>query len=208
MVERYMTALRSRGRPRKASKSQIVENAMALYWHDGLSTRSLNELCRQLDLSKPGLYREFGGEDGLIAECLSLYGQTVRDAFGGIINDGKPFQVQVDNFIDKIFALHKQFPQGCLLMQATREQRDLGQASLRAMQSESSDLFQMILLWVQKAKRQGAIASNVTAKVASSLILAQVHCVHSGLVGGLTKDLVRELSDLSLQSILRPHRLH
>ena len=62
-----MTALRSRGRPRKASKSQIVENAMALYWHDGLSTRSLNELCRQLDLSKPGLYREFGGEDGLIA---------------------------------------------------------------------------------------------------------------------------------------------
>ena len=114
----------------------------------------------------------------------------------------------MDNFIDKIFALHKQFPQGCLLMQATREQRYLGQASLKAMQSESSDLFQMILHWVQKAKRQGAIASNVTAKVASSLILAQVHCVHSGLVGGLTKDLVRELSDLSLQSILRPHRLH
>jgi len=66
-----MTALRSRGRPRKASKIQIVENAMALYWHDGLSSRSLNEMCRQLEVSKPGLYREFGGEDGLIAECLT-----------------------------------------------------------------------------------------------------------------------------------------
>lgn len=203
-----MTALRSRGRPRKASKSQIVKNAMALYWHDGLSTRSLNELCRQLDLSKPGLYREFGGEDGLIAECLSLYGLTVRDAFGEIINDGKAFQVQLDNFIDKIFALHNQFPQGCLLVQATREQRDLGQASLKAMQLERSGFFQMILHWVQNAKLQGAIAPNVTAKVASSLILAQIHCVHSGLVSGLTTEMVRELINLSLQSIVRPYRLH
>lgn len=203
-----MTALRSRGRPRKASKIQIVENAMALYWHDGLSSRSLNEMCRQLEVSKPGLYREFGGEDGLIAECLKLYGQTANETFGAIVKDDKPFQFQLSRFIDKIFTLHDQFPEGCLVMQATQEHRDLGQASLDALRSARESFFEIVHHWVQNAKKRGAIASNVSTKVASFLILAQIHCVHSGLVGGLTKETVRELIDLSLQSVVRPAQLH
>ena len=204
-----MTSLRSRGRPRKASKAQIVENAMALYWQDGLATRSLNELCRQLEVSKPGLYREFGGEDGLIADCLTLYGQISKNAFEAIISDNQPFNVQLTEFIDQIFTFHDQFPQGCLLMQASREQRVLGPASLDALQSAGADFFKMVHSWVRSAQERGDIASNVSADVTSFQILAQIHSIHSGLAGGLAKKLVRELTDLSLYAVLpSAQRLH
>ena len=204
-----MTSLRSRGRPRKASKAQIVENAMALYWQDGLATRSLNELCRQLEVSKPGLYREFGGEDGLIADCLTLYGQISKNAFEAIISDNQPFNVQLTGFIDQIFTFHDQFPQGCLLMQASQEQRVLGPASLDALQSAGASFFKMVHSWVRSAQERGDIASNVSADVASYLILAQIHSIHSGLAGGLAKKLVRELTDLSLYAVLpSAQRLH
>ena len=204
-----MTSLRSRGRPRKASKAQIVENAMALYWQDGLATRSLNELCRQLEVSKPGLYREFGGEDGLIADCLTLYGQISKNAFEAIISDNQPFHVQLTGFIDQIFTFHDQFPQGCLLMQASREQRVLGTASLGALQSAGAGFFKMVHSWVHSAQERGDIASNVSADMTSHLILAQIHSIHSGLAGGLAKKLVRELTDLSLYAVLpSAQRLH
>ena len=174
-----------------------------------MATQSLNELCRQLEVSKPALYREFGGEDGLIADCLTLYGQISKNAFEAIISDNQQFHVQLTRFIDQIFTFHDQFPQGCLLMQANRKQRVLGTASLDALQSAGAGFFKMVHSWVRSAQERGDIASNVSADVTSFLILAQIHCIHSGLAGGLTKKLVRELTDLSLYAVLpSAQRLH
>ena len=55
---------------------------MSIYWRDGLVEQSLNKMCRNLEVAKPGIYRDFGGEDGLIAETLVLYGRFVSAIFG------------------------------------------------------------------------------------------------------------------------------
>ena len=47
--------------------------------------QSLNKMCRNLEVAKPGIYRDFGGEDGLIAETLVLYGRVVGAIFDAII---------------------------------------------------------------------------------------------------------------------------
>ena len=45
---------------------------MDSYWRDGVENVSLNELCRRAEVSKPGVYREFGGEEGLLDAVLEL----------------------------------------------------------------------------------------------------------------------------------------
>ena len=63
----------SRGRPRKATRSDLSHRAMKIYGEYGISNISFNEMCRKLDIAKPSIYRTFGDEDGLVAATLEIY---------------------------------------------------------------------------------------------------------------------------------------
>ena len=43
----------SRGRPRKATRSDLSHRAMKIYGEYGISNISFNEMCRKLDIAKP-----------------------------------------------------------------------------------------------------------------------------------------------------------
>lgn len=64
---------RKRGRPPKIDRDQVIESAMRAWWSEGVQGLSLNEIARRTGLSKSSLYREFGGEDGLMAAALERY---------------------------------------------------------------------------------------------------------------------------------------
>jgi AcrR family transcriptional regulator len=152
-----MTEQRKRGRPRKASNSTIIENAMSIYWRDGLAEQSLNEICRKLEVAKPGICRDFGDEDGLIAETLVLYGRVVGAIFDEIIKSQKSFHSQISDFLDKVFDLHKEHPHGCLLMQARLNQRNMGAGPAHVLHAQVAANFQSTSAWVQRALTQGDI---------------------------------------------------
>ncbi len=54
------------GRPKTFDRDRVIGIAMECYWREGVDGVLLNELCRRAAVSKPGVYREFGGEDGLM----------------------------------------------------------------------------------------------------------------------------------------------
>jgi hypothetical protein len=56
---------RGRGRPQTLDRQRTVEVAMTSFWCDGVRDVSMNEICRRANVSKPGVYLEFGNEDGL-----------------------------------------------------------------------------------------------------------------------------------------------
>lgn len=62
-----------KGRPKTFNKAQASEIAMKVYLKNGMNNISLNEMCRQIGVSKPSVYREFGGEEGLKVSALNLY---------------------------------------------------------------------------------------------------------------------------------------
>ena len=203
-----MTEQRKRGRPRKASNAEIIENAMSIYWRDGLAEQSLNEMCRKLEGAKPGIYREFGGEDGLIAETLVLYGRVVGAIFGEIIKSQKSFHSQISDFLDKVFDLHKEHPHWCLLMQARLNQRNMGAGPAHVLHAQVAANFQSTSAWVQRALTQGDIPSNMSVETAAQLILSQISWIHNGLESGLSEPMVRDLSALSLWALSKPSKLH
>ena len=62
-----------KGRPKTFNKANADIIAMNVYWKKGMDNVSLNEICRQIGESKPSVYREYGGEEGLKASALNLY---------------------------------------------------------------------------------------------------------------------------------------
>ena len=65
--------INKKGRPKTFNKAQASKIAMETYWKEGIENVSLNEMCRKIGESKPSVYREYGGEEGLQLAALELY---------------------------------------------------------------------------------------------------------------------------------------
>ena len=68
-----MNKVIKKGRPKTFNKDQASKIAMETYWKEGIENVSLNEMCRKIGESKPSVYREYGGEEGLQLAALELY---------------------------------------------------------------------------------------------------------------------------------------
>ena len=90
---------RGRGRPKTLDRQRIVDAAMQVYWREGLHALSLNALCRRIEISKPGLYREFGGEDGLMEAVLERYRELVVVPLLGLMAAELPYGAVIDRVV-------------------------------------------------------------------------------------------------------------
>lgn len=80
-----------KGRPKTFNKHNADNIAMHAYWREGMDNVSLNEICRQIGESKPSVYREYGGEDGLKASALKLYLDKRVNILAKYLFNEKPF---------------------------------------------------------------------------------------------------------------------
>ncbi|MEM9787939.1 MAG: TetR/AcrR family transcriptional regulator [Pseudomonadota bacterium] len=81
-----------RGRPRSLDADKTVDIAMQAYWKDDPADVSLNAICGLASVSKPALYRQFGGEDGLTLAVLDRYAQNVLSDIFDVLSDATPLQ--------------------------------------------------------------------------------------------------------------------
>ena len=62
-----------RGRPKTLDRDQVLQEALMAYWSRGTKNVSISDICLATGASKPGVYREFGNDDGLKASALETY---------------------------------------------------------------------------------------------------------------------------------------
>jgi len=91
---------RPRGRPKSLDRDTAIDAAMHAYWR-GVEHPSLNEVARRVGISKPALYREFGGEDGLLAAGLERYrAEVIVPTLATLSSDGPFAEVLRDELRD------------------------------------------------------------------------------------------------------------
>jgi len=105
---------RGRGRPQTLNREHTVEVAMTSLWCDGVRDVSINEICRRANVSKPGAYREFGNEDGLMEAVVDLYRATVVAPLVEVLALDKPFSAVLDIVLHAVTEPSGK-PAGCLV---------------------------------------------------------------------------------------------
>ena len=188
---------KGRGRPKANNRQDIIEAVMDNYWHHGFQRFSLNEVCRRVSVSKPSMYREFGGEDGLVDAVLHHYHQVVVKQIISIIAAEQPFDVAMDHLIMGM-TTPQEHPPGCLFTEMRILRERLGAQSLARLEAIETERQQAFERWYQRALEHNQVNPSLSSKAASHYIDAQFALLLLDMGAGKPPTAVRSCAQLAM----------
>ena len=61
------------GRPKLLDRGHVINVALCQYWQNGIDSVAMADVARLSGYDRAGIYKEFGGESGLVHEVLVAY---------------------------------------------------------------------------------------------------------------------------------------
>ena len=193
-----------RGRPKTLNVDELINVAMMNYWSDGPANVSINEICNKAKISKPGLYRELGGEDGLMKSVLVAYQKKITIPILDIFKLDKKFSDTLDTLIKFITDNdnNQNNPKGCLLAKFRQSQVRFGPKT----QIQINLIKRQILLcyekWVDQSKVKNEFPASISSQLAANYLDTQLNNALSQIANGEERSRVKDILTLSL-SVLR-----
>lgn len=196
--------IKKKGRPKTIDLEKLKNIAMSNYWSHGPTNVSLNEICYKAKISKPGFYREFGGEDGLMKSALLLYKNSLIQQILDILNLEKTFDETLDLLVAHIIENKdkEQKENGCLLAKFRQSRKKFGKKTQEQIDIILKERHLVFELWIKKAKSKGEFSLPLTSNFVANYIISQLDYAVSGLANGEKNKNIKNVLTLAL-SILR-----
>jgi TetR/AcrR family transcriptional regulator, copper-responsive repressor len=106
------------GRPKNFRREEVLKKAMPVFWKQGFSDTSLQDLERATGVNKSGLYTEFRDKEDLFVACLRHYLESQERR--GLLTKEPLGWKNVETFL-KNGPLNKGDEQGCFSVNSMRE---------------------------------------------------------------------------------------
>ncbi|MEM7052628.1 MAG: TetR/AcrR family transcriptional regulator [Acidobacteriota bacterium] len=192
---------RRRGRPKTVNRERAIELAMESYWRDGLFAVSLNQLCRRASISKPALYREFGGEDGLMEAALLEYRQRFVLPLLAVVAADLPFEQTLDQLV-LVTTVDRDTPAGCLFTAMRLSQARLGPATAARVSTIVEERRAAFEDGYRRALARGEADPDRSPEFAARYLDTQLTTILVQMASGEEPDLVRPQARLALRALL------
>ena len=186
----------TRGRPKLLDREQVLQTALIEYWAKGPTNVSIGEICKQTGASKPGVYREFGSDDGLKSSVLEAYRSFVIQPLIDIIVKDQPAAETIDAIIGFMTQDRTALgiPDGCLFVMMRAQSEHLGPSTCDKLNKVHHDLLAAYSEWIERAKLHGEFI-NIPTDIAALLLDMQ----HGGAMRMQREGVPRE----TIESVLR-----
>ncbi len=195
------TQPKTRGRPKSLDRQRTIELAMESYWREGLEACSVNEICRLTQISKPGLYREFGGEDGLMEAVLSHYRERMVVPLLAMLSADRPFAETLRELIDWMTQTHET-PSGCLFIKMRSTPKRLGLTTTRLIKAIRSEMQSAYKAWYQRGLERHEVKTAIDPDLAAYFIETQLVTVLNLMAAGEPPEQVRAQALLAFAGLL------
>lgn len=194
----------TRGRPKTLNREHILDVAIQAYWEEGVDTVSLNELCKKAKVSKPGLYREFGNEDGLRKAALLAYEEKILAPLLQMLTVNAPFRETLDNLVTLTTtdSVEWPYPKGCLFVNMRESHTRMGEATREQIDHTLERVLTLFEHWVERSREKGEFSAEMSSKFAATYIYSQISYAQSQMARGEEQNRVREILTTAL-SMLR-----
>ena len=189
------------GRPKTLDRARTVQVATLSYWRDGVHGLSLNEVCRRAGVSKPALYREFGGEDGLMSAVIAHYRGIVVSPLLAALAAERPFSDMLHDLIEGL-TRDTDAPAGCLLAEMRSSPRRLGSETAARVDAVAVETRQAYQAWFARAQSRGEANADVSPELAAHFLDTQSITVLRQMGLGIDPMLIRAQAELALRSLL------
>ena len=187
---------RSRGRPKTLNIEHILDVSMKAYWEEGIETISLNEICKRAHVSKPGIYREFKNDDGLIKAVLLHYQKQVLQQIHQIFRSNKPFEEVLNKYI-LILTIESPNLNGCLFLRSRDSNYPLGEESKKQIDLIQKEFVSSFTQWIEEAKQKDEFPQNISTELAVNYIDAQVSIAMTKIFNGTKVSDVKDMLTLA-----------
>jgi AcrR family transcriptional regulator len=186
----------TRGRPKLLDREQVLQTALIEYWAKGPTNVSIGEICKQMGASKPGVYREFGSDDGLKSSVLEAYRSFVIQPLIDIIVKDQPAAETIDAIIGFMTQDRTALgiPDGCLFVMMRAQSEHLGPSTCDRLNKVRHDLSAAYSAWIERAKLHGEFI-DIPTDIAVLLLDMQ----HGGAMRMQREGVPRE----TIESVLR-----
>ena len=192
---------RPRGRPRTIDRAKAVQSAMRSWWAEGIEAVSLNEISRRTGLSKSSLYREFGGEDGLMAAALEQYralsAMPLLELFEHPLEPRDLLALVV-----QATTTDHGLPPGCFFTKLRLRRATLGEATRSKVRQMVNERLAVFETWYSAVSQRGLNAPNLSARQAARYLDAQLTLLLVRLSAGDQPEQIREDANLALGALL------
>lgn len=184
-----------RGRPKTLNRDLVLETAMYAYWEEGIHGLSVNEICKRCKVSKPGLYREFGSEDGLMEAVHIAYQEEVLTPVLQMLTTEAPFREELDNLVSFITADYgsQGLPKGCLIVKMRESRLHVGEATRAQIDRTRVRVLAAYEKWVNDAKSKGEFSADMSSEFAARYLDAQLTGALSQLARGEQRNDVKKI---------------
>ena len=163
---------------------------------------SVNEVCRRLGVSKPAIYREFGGEDGLMVSVLEYYESIVTQKLLQLISDKDSFSRVLENILG-FMTQERETPTGCLVVKMRLSPERLGPKSGEKLLEIRSRLRTYYMRILKKAIQIGEIQHTSSVEILAHFLENQFTMVLIQMSAGADVELIREQARLAFSGLLK-----
>jgi AcrR family transcriptional regulator len=78
-----------RGRPRKFDRDAALDGALGVFWAQGFSAASLDDLASAMGMNRPSIYNAFGDKEALYREALGRFAAQLSEGLS-LLEGGDP----------------------------------------------------------------------------------------------------------------------
>jgi len=163
-----------RGRPKTLDRDQVLQEALMAYWSRGTKNVSISDICLATGASKPGVYREFGNDDGLKASALETYYILAVQPLIDIFEKDQSMCEAIDASVDYMTQDRTELgiPQGCLFVNMRAQSQQLGPLTRETLNAFRRSLLSAFAAWAERSKARGE-CTNIPTDIAALYIDAQ-----------------------------------
>ena len=170
-----MEKAEKRGRPKTLEREHVLQTALMQYWGVSPTDVSIGEICKLTGASKPGIYREFGSDDGLKCAALESYRSLALLPLFDILKQDQSFAAAKAALV--VFTTQEReavgVPSGCLFV-AMRAQRDsLGSATGERVDQLRDEVLDAYMVWIETAKSKRECSAQIPTDAAALYFDAQ-----------------------------------
>ena len=142
-------------RVKKFNKTDVVKNAMVLFWEKGFHQTSVQELVQEIGINRASLYDTYHDKEGLFNESFNFYRDSVKENIQSIFNQHKTIKAGYNDFIKYLIIELLADKYGCLISNSYSELLPSENKDFQQLTEETRLMWRkLIMSLLKKAKEQ------------------------------------------------------
>ncbi|MEM7524744.1 MAG: TetR/AcrR family transcriptional regulator [Pseudomonadota bacterium] len=172
---------------------------MRAYWRSDPADVSVNAICQMAEISKPSLYREFGGEDGLTLAVIDAYAeQVLSDIFARLGGGGGGDLDRTLKALIDFAGSDPKMENGCLFHKMQAGKHRLGpktRLKIEEIEAAAQDGFRAFL---DQRREAGDLTAAISVDDGARYLAAQIGLAFTQRAAGAAPETVRRSLSLAL----------